>query len=555
MLYLPRRNVIFNQGMSNLDAFGCVNRLRVMFCLAVIILFLTGCTEKPRGKNSFNINTENFEVAVEWRIKDDNGSNPGTFFELWDENGKLIGGAGLNNGVNTQRTTNRQSLSFFLTNNDSILKNQWIDMGNPFPQSNIWNRIFSYKNKLYTFGEDNNNTSLKYFDTDKNTWNKAPIKQPNESSVLIDVFTFNNQLIWVYSNSIYFGNNLIFHEPSARHRVNAIGFNKGRFFIYSNALNDSLKNKIYFGEVKRNKDALLLDTKHEFTGLCENPSTCFIYGWAGRKDGFLLNTNFGHVYELDENGLRFVYRKEDTDESWQLYGMITVGDSVYSGHYPSGNVYIINQNSVYPMKSPVPVPEGATSAYREAQTFAVYGGHLYCGVWPWGELWAWDFNNDVWEWAGRAFEYPAINEEDAPFVNRLMFNKEKYDNHWGQRIIGLVASDSSLYINTAFKNVINDSLRSFLLPKEIEQYGKIYKLYTPGQISTEITIKPETRLVFRIKNRRMSIEQDGIELIASKLPDDFKFSGRKAKIKTDGGIYGKFILGEKAIRINGKKSK
>ena len=197
--------------------------------------------------------------------------------------------------------------------------------------------------------------------------------------------------------------------------------------------------------------------------------------------------------------------------SYQLYSTMMFHDRLLMGQYPTGRIFQYDGTEITDQSGWPPVPEGVSPNAREAQTTAIYGGDVFVGVWPWGELWRYNRDSDTWAFTQRMFDHPALSTEITHPYD-VESSGADVGNLWGQRVTSLVPSGSSLFVSTSAKSPCewNPEKFPFLAPSKWKSYGAVYKLTIPGHLSaaTKWTNGPTT-FEFIIHDDEMSIVQDG----------------------------------------------
>jgi hypothetical protein len=478
----------------------------------------------------------NFELKLRLKSKNLQSVNGGTLFQIKDKNDMLISYSGFNNVVNTRNAANKDLLSFYV---EPIEENiEIIDIGNPFPNNNDWNRIYHVQNELWAV---NSNNEIKIYDFKNNEWFHNERIKLNSTDFLIDIQRHDNQNLWIHHGVVYLNNRLIYKEKEEC-EIRGFEIVNDDVFIFRNAAKSSIHeyNQLSIGKLKYLNDVPYIEILNSFDGKCPNARVGDIYCWTHNNGYFYASTNSGHTYRLNKDEIFTITERDIYDpnlESWQAYTFINYYDKIILGHYPTGNLFELTESKVESSKylSELPVIDNIMPNEREAQTLAIYSGYLMCGVWPWGELFG--YKNKDWKWRNRFFEYPKERKELAPFVDRLTFNLDYLNNQWGQRIIDLTPIDKYLAVNTAFKYKITDDDKKYLYPKEIEQYGKVYLLEIPTNISSTISVSDEIELIFKSINNTIAIYQDGILLTETIISDHNNKKGY-LEILPEKGIFG-----------------
>jgi hypothetical protein len=234
--------------------------------------------------------------------------------------------------------------------------------------------------------------------------------------------------------------------------------------------------------------------------------------------------------------------REPDGVSYQIYSALNYYDSLLLGHYPTGNLYTYDGRSLRLLAGWPPVMPGVSTEAREAQSLAIYGGDLYVGVWPWGELWRYDPDRCGWLFAGRMFTHPAPTAATQhPYENET-YAVHSIGNAWGQRVPSLLPLDDGLYVSTSAKSSEPwDPKFSFLGGGKWQEYGAIHKLTLPGHL----TVTPEwvdgpTTFTFTISGSTLRVVQDGVQLGEVTFDSPLRLALSTTGMSWGTGIYGNF---------------
>ena len=228
------------------------------------------------------------------------------------------------------------------------------------------------------------------------------------------------------------------------------------------------------------------------------------------------------------------------------------------GQYPTGRVFEYDGEKITDLKGWPPVLAGVSNRAREAQTTVVYGGDLFVGVWPWGELWRYNPDSRQWTFMRRMFDHPDLSEKIVH-----PYDVENRDhavrNLWGQRVTSLIPNGPDLFIATSAKSPFEWDAKTFpfLAPNKWKSYGEIYRTTMPGHLAAPMkwTDGPTT-IEFIIRGPEIAIHQDGKRLATTTLTGSLAEQLSRVKVlknvKWGDGIYGRF--GGASIRgnINGQ---
>lgn len=271
--------------------------------------------------------------------------------------------------------------------------------------------------------------------------------------------------------------------------------------------------------------------------------TTFAWGQFGSQ--VLTGSNVGGFYVFEQDRWRKLL-DPNLKVSYQLYSSMSFDDRLLMGQYPTGRIFSYDGQTIVDQANWPPVLPGVVGSSREAQTTVIYGGYLYVGVWPWGELWRYSPDQKTWTFVRRMFDHPDISASVThPYDVENKGNP--VSNQWGQRVTSLVTVGSSLYVSTSAKDpcVWMPDKNPFLAPDKWKSYGAVYQLNAPGHLSAPVmwTDKP-TRLTFSISSTELMISQDGRTLAKAALTG--ALSSRISAVKEwrpvgyGCGIYGAF---------------
>jgi hypothetical protein len=269
------------------------------------------------------------------------------------------------------------------------------------------------------------------------------------------------------------------------------------------------------------------------------------FAWGQLGDQIVTGSNIGGFYVFEKGSWQMLLAP-NLGVSYQLYSTMMFHDRLLMGQYPSGRVFQYDGSQINDMPGWPPVLDGVSASAREAQTTVVYGGDVFVGVWPWGELWRYNPDSRKWAFTQRMFDHP-------PLSNRITHpydvenNGGDVGNQWGQRVTSLVPGGASLFVSTSAKWPAEwDADKfAFLAPKKWKSYGSVYRLTMPGHLSatTKWTDGPTTFEFFTHDNE-ISISQDGKRIAATSvtgsLTKHLHDTAGLADVHWGRGIYGPF---------------
>lgn len=472
---------------------------------------------------SYSENPPLFEATFKVELGEDLGQGLGTLFEALDENGKVILGAGLNDIHSTYVRDNNRILDFYYRGKQ--IQRTFQRLLTPFGSKNNGSRLIRDGESLLTYFREGNPVALAAVQVDGTT--QPCLGIPREQQAAFSGLQYvNNQRLVFHPYYVTYNSKEIFRSE----RSCLFYYVKGKLFAFQGG--DPSLLLVY--NWNPSVDATVKGEPEKF----EASGDLFIYGTYG--DEVLLITNIGCIYSYKEGKLTQI---RDTDgKSWQGYSLTAWYDHHLIGHYPTGSLMEYANGKVDLFEPAIPIPPGASSAAREAQTLDIYGGDLYAGVWPWGELWRLDSDSHQWEFVKRVFEIPEISEDQAPYQNQMQGKPDAF-NYWGQRIMNLVGTSDGLFISTMNKQgkPYLPDIHDFLSPEIVSQYGAIHKMSGVVQVSHQLPWKTVTELRFTYSNDSIRIYQDGNLLEERNLPGNTGLEGRTVKsLRSGKGVYGPF---------------
>ncbi len=241
----------------------------------------------------------------------------------------------------------------------------------------------------------------------------------------------------------------------------------------------------------------------------------FPYATGQRGSDIVMTSNWGGVHAFDGTAWRTLV---DADEktSYQVYSIINYYDRLLLAQYPTGYLLELVGDDVITNEAWPPVPEDVSGSAREAQTTTIYRGDLYCGVWPWAEVWRYLKEQDRWHFIGRMFSHPESTKETVHPYEKDTNKPGDVLNAWGQRVTSMLPFGDSMLISTSAKSSATEhdpELYTHLAGDKWEEYGMVYRFTMPGNLAATMawTGRP-TQLRFTITDTEMIISQDGVEL-------------------------------------------
>lgn len=448
------------------------------------------------------------EVATTVDFGPDIGQNWGTLFEVYDDTGRVIAGAGFPGIYNTCVRLDRFNLQFYVRPESDIAPRKELL---PRPSPIVHQSLQDLDGELYawTYYKD---LTVRRWDDKAQRWQDTDLLDRTRAGFGDGFMRVAGKLLVYQHSQAFYDGQLILPAPAEGHY----------FSLYYAA------GHLCFFHTKSGPEG--------FTRLCAVPwrpgmaqadlrrlkaitmrkvgESPFV--WGQLKGKVLTVSNWGTIAVFDGQQWR-VLRWPVENKSYQIYTAVNYEDNLLLGQYPSGCLFRFDGETVTELTDFPPVMPGVATYAREAQSTMLYRGDLYVGVWPWAELWRYDRNAQSWTLTGRMFTVPPLTDKFGhPYEEEILaYNKAHGTNLvynlWGQRICGLAPWRDSLMIATSAKGPMErDRQLPFLTDEVYEQYGRIWRYTLPGHLSAPIQYKPApTRLTCRLERQRLVILQDG----------------------------------------------
>lgn len=488
------------------------------------------------GKVGFPVDAAELRVEVTVDRGRDIGQAFGTLFEMTSRDGSMTIGAGFANGYGTRYRSDRHELAFFVRPRDLERPTE----AQPLPRPNdlCGTYLFSKDGVIHsTYG------GSKRWEETTTTWIDIPGEGGTDESMRIGDGTLK-----FGESRVTFDDRIILDKP-ARGTYQIFFYANGHLCFYQVNRGDGGYrhytsesdgySKLYACPWTPADDRVDL-SKAVVIRLPIVGETTF--AWGVHAGQIVTGSNIGGFYVF-ENGRWNKLLEPNLKVSYQLYSSMAFGDRLLMGQYPTGRLFEFDGRSIADLKGWPPVLQGVSASAREAQTTAIYGGEVFVGVWPWGELWRYHPDRKAWRFERRMFEHPRISDAIVhPYdaENRL----DTVPNQWGQRVTSLVPHGGDLFVATSAKDpcVWDEKRAPFLAPEKWKSYGSVFRLSMPGHASgvAKWTDGP-TRFEFRITGDSMTIRQDGRQIAQAKAagsPCDKTFE--TDKITWGKGLYGPF---------------
>lgn len=472
---------------------------------------------------------EEFRVEIEVDLQQDVGQNFGTLFEAVDAKGNVVAGAGYVGSYNTQARSDRRNLHFFVKPDSAIA---FEPRRLPRPTSDAGTYLFEFDNRLFSKVRGGLDGTLRVWQKNSNAWIEDQQTAPFSVSVGNGVLTSD-------AKGIYFdGQPVLTLQPeqgSVAERYYANG--QVVFRRYDAEADPAVNELVACAWTHEHSEPVVLDDGR--TIAMRTPRE-FVYAYGQLENQIVAATNTGGIYVFDGKAWEVIL-EPDINVSYQIYAIINYGDRLLMGQYPTGELFFYDGQELKHLPKWPPVMKGVSTSAREAQTLTIYCGDLYCGVWPWGEVWKYDGDSSGWNFQGRMFTHPQPTDETThPYENETK-QLGSVLNRWGQRVTSLVPLGDSLFISTSSKGgAAWEPKFDFLAGEKWKEYGAVYEYRQPGAlvVRTNWTEGPTT-FEFAIKDNKMRVLQDGQPLAGlAATPSSAVAPLSQAKYKWGEGIFG-----------------
>lgn len=467
-------------------------------------------------------------VSVRVRLGEDRGQDLGTLFEARDAAGKVIAGAGFPGVINTMDRGDRRQLQFFV----KVPDDGKFDVAPlPRPSTDAGVYAFGLRNRLFASSAHGSGSDpdVRVWDDARNAW----VADPSTRQFAVEI---GEAVLSNTSGGVQLGGRTILEPPTAHDGLTETYYGLGVLLVRRYSLDgvEPPTNDVAAFAWKPGHGTLRWDAAK----LLPLRPREFIYTYGQRDGKILVATNLGTV-AVYESGAWRVLRQYD-GKSFQIYAALNYQNRLLLGQYPTGELFDFDGHEMRLLRGWPPVMPGVSTNAREAQTLAIYGGDLYVGVWPWGEVWRLDSNTETWRLLGRMFTHPAPTDATThPYENETTALGVVL-NRWGQRVTSMVPHGDSLYIATSAKWAAPyEEKFTFLAGDKGREYGMIYRHRRPGAVSVPFRWKPEpTTFEFVWNAREIRILQDGDLLGSIPWPTGLGVPKPPASIIRGKGIFG-----------------
>ncbi len=495
----------------------CRGVLVLVLCLGAV----TAVAEKPLAR---------WQVTVD--LGRDLGQNFGSLFEVRDQAGQLVAGAGFMEAYNTRFRGDRHTLQFFVRPQAA---GQFKIERLPHPEMDCGIYLFDLNQQLYAWTSARGNR-VKRWDAAARTWVLERSHVGGLSSG-DGAMKLGKGLLVFRGNEARFGDRIILKPPDKGRYYNFY-YAQGRLFFYHTVRDQPGFTLIYACSwdpaAKRPIDlAQAAVQQAKYVGATP-------FAWGQFQGEVMTVTNQGGVHAFDKGRWRTLQEADNTI-NYQIYSMLNFYDRMLLAQYPTGHLFDYRGgNEIKHLQGWPPRLTGVSQRAREAQTTAIYRGEMFTGVWPWAELWRYSHDEGQWTAMGRAFTHPELTDKQTHPYEQHTERFKIVSNHWGQRITGMIPIGEALFLSTSAKGTYewNDQY-DFLTDKQRREYGAVLKLTMPGNLAASITWTGRPLVLeFVVEQDRMLILQDQRQIGSNRLDNGGDHDFAKATSKWGEGIFG-----------------
>jgi len=443
------------------------------------------------------------DIGVQLDRGEDLGQNFGTLFEARTKDGKFVLGAGFLGLYNTYYRSDRHTVHFFIRPAGGARKHTMGELPRPGKLAGAY--LFSRDGTLYAADAD-----VHAWNESEGRWNEEAPNQRHRTRVANGMLVFDG-------SQVEFNGERMLTGP-AQGRYSHFYYAQSHLFFYHTYWAEQRGYRAYTADRAgysklyacpwRNGEGPIDLAKAVVLTVPTVGEIPFAYGQL--RGDVLTCSNIGGLYAFDGNRWRTVL-DGDLNTSYQVYSMLNFHDKLLMGQYPTGELFEFNGETVTHLEGWPPRMDGVRGSAREAQSTTIYGGQLYVGVWPWGELWRYHPGTKDWNLAKRMFDHPAPTEKTThPYENECAA-LGVVSNQWGQRVTSLVASGPSLMVSTSAKWPCKwEPKFDFVGRDKWKAYGTVSRLTVPGHLSAPLAwTEGTTELRFTVSDAGIAIIQDG----------------------------------------------
>ncbi len=494
-----------------------------VLCLACVLLFVSGSSELAAQDR------EPIDIHLVVDFGADKGQNFGSLFEVRGADGQVVAGAGFLGAYNTQPRSDRHQLQVFVRGANA--SREWqIERLPDVPSDACGYYPFVLEGQAYLISRSGLDARVWRWDEASSAWKAAD-----------DVLPYTEQVgdgrLAVSSAQVTYKGRILLDLSGSPERIGNHYLAAGALIVRQYAATDPPTNRfVVYGW---NPDVAgpleeIPDARWELSMPNE-----FVFAFGQWENQVLAVTNYGAVLRYEGHNWK-VLRSPVLNVSYQIYAALNFNERLLLGHYPTGEIYEYAGEQLRLLKGWPPRLPTVSPHARETQTLAIYGGDLYAGVWPWGEVWRYDRTGDQWHFVQRLFTHPAPTDATVHPYESETLAVDPVLNLWGQRVSGMAPLNGGLLLTTSSKSGQPwEAKFDFLTPEQRSDYGAVYLATLPGNLaaSTRWTGRPRT-FTFALTGDELVVQQDGQPLGRVPLDAEQLRSLRDGAITFGRGVYG-----------------
>ena len=498
----------------------------------VVLVYTLALSQSFSAAEDVEVPGVSFYLTIE--LGEDLGQNHGTLFEARDSSGRRVAGAGFLGAYNTYSRNARELVHLYVRTGDPPPP----FAPEPLPRANDDAGVYLYDHggQLHARSRGGADPTSKIWDPKSRAWQLGDAAEPNHVSVA-------GKTLEVSSRGAHYDGREILRVETASTRLGEHYYGGGMLIVREHAVDAALPvNRLVACDWAPGRDRAVPLTESPTIDLRTPREFVYAYGQLGHQ--VLAATNTGGLYVLEDN-LWTCFLEPDTQVSFQVYAMLNYRDRLLLGHYPTGELYEYDGLTLRLLPNWPPAPPTVRKQAREAQTLTIYGGNLYCGVWPWGEVWRYDEDRESsqpWSFLGRLFDHPAPSTETTHPYEKETRALGEVINRWGQRVTSMVPLGDALYLATSAKSPAPwDPRFAFLDERQRLDYGTVYRYREPGSLAARLAWKEgRTHLEFRISASALRIFQDHREVASTQTVHSLSALPTALDITWGDGVFGRF---------------
>ena len=473
------------------------------------------------------IENPTLEVRVSVDLTPDVGQPFGTLWEAVDENGKPRAGGGFLNAYNTQDRSDRRLLHVYVR---TAGEKDFAPEKLPRPSADSGTYLFGFNGRLFAKARGGIDQKLRQWRPDENRWKVDDSTTPFSVHVADNVLAATRQ-------RITFGERTILELTPNEGSITEWYYASSHLIMrHSNPQMDPPVNDLVgFSWRPSTVDGLSMEDGRRIS--LSQPRE-FIYAFGPKAGNIVTASNMGSVHQFDGHAWKTVRFPDGT--SFQIYSTLNTSDRLLLGQYPTGELFEYVDGDLRQLHGWPPVMEGVSPHAREAQTLAIYGGDIFAGVWPWGEVWRFDRSAKRWSFLGRMFTHPEPTDLTTHPYEAETKELDAVFNRWGQRVTSMVPMGDSLYIATSSKGgQPYDSKFKFLSRDQRLEYGAVYRYRQPGCLAVPIAWKEgSSTFSFRLTTSSIEVDQGGRRLGQAAWDEKHPARLDRLRVEMGSGVFG-----------------